>query len=281
MQRQTESSAASLPLLPTRSNPLDSAAQAISDARLRHATANQHRALRRLTAGPFLIAQAVLLPIAFCALLLAAEPLIMNFWRDCILFWLTRLDIPLQARQALSEGGLHFDWIGTVNDSFMPGFAMKLASALATFLVFASTTSMSNQKLPLRYLLRILCVVQAIALVFFWYAPSQFPYSIPDHMRDIISMGYMLMLAIPVMLAIGYYLLHVDLGVKIVHTVFILSYFILMIPHKVVLHTLILYKMSLLYMPLLYVCLGAVFDVLLFVALYSWTVSMLPEQATR
>lgn len=259
-----------------------SAARAIQEARQHHATAGQHRALRRLTAGPSVIAQTLLLPALICALLVIGEPFILNFWRDCIQFWLTRLDIPLYAeQQAVAMKTMNFEWIGAANASYMPSFTTKLVSALTTFVVFALTSSMSKDKLPLQYLLRIVCVVQALALLFFWYAPSQFPYSIPDHMRDIISMGSMLMLAIPVMLAIGYYLLDLSLTVKIVHTVFILSYFILMIPHKVVLHTLILYKMSLLYMPVLYICLGAVFDMLLFVALYSWTVSMVPEEITR
>ncbi len=238
--------------------------------------------MRRLTAGPFVIVQALMLPALFCSLLFIGEPLILNFWHDCIQFWLTRLDIPLQAQQqAASASTLHFEWIGAANASYMPSFTTKLLSALGTFVVFALTSNVNRDKLPLQYLLRIVCVVQALALLFFWYAPSQFPYSIPDHMRAIISMGNMLIMAIPVMLGIGYYLLELSPTVKIVHTIFILGYFILMLPHKVVLHTLILYKLSLLYMPVLYLCLGAVFDMLLFVALYSWTVSLVPERITR
>ncbi|MDY7575215.1 hypothetical protein [Actimicrobium sp. CCI2.3] len=261
---------------------IESATRAIQIARQHHAMAGQHRAMRRLTAGPLVIVQALLLPVLFCSLLLIGEPLILHLWHDCIQFWLTRLDIPLQAQQQVaSTGTLSFEWIGAANASYMPSFTTKLLSALATFVMFALTSNINRDRLPLQYLLRIVCVVQALALLFFWYAPSQFPYSIPDHMRAIISMGSMLMMAIPVMLAIGYYLLDLRLSVKIVHTIFILGYFILMIPHKVVLHTLILYKMSLLYMPVLYLCLGAVFDMLLFVALYSWTVSLVPERVTR
>jgi hypothetical protein len=265
-----------------RHTAIASAEQAIRNARQHHATAGQHRAMRRLSAGPSMILQAILLPVLFCSLLLIGEPSILSFWQDCIQFWLNRLDIPLQAQQqAGAMGNLSYEWIGAANASYMPSFTTKLSSALATFVVFALTSSMNSDRLPLQYLLRIVCVVHALALLFFWYAPSQFPYSIPDHMRYIISMGNTLMLAIPVMLAIGYYLLELSPTVKIVHTLFILGYFILMIPHKVVLHTLILYKMSLLYMPVLYFCLGAVFDMLLFVALYSWTVSLIPEKFTR
>ncbi|MFT5959943.1 MAG: small-conductance mechanosensitive channel [Burkholderiaceae bacterium] len=278
MQNQEENLIAPRQL---RNAAIESATQAIQIARQHHASVGQHRAMRRLTAGPFVIVQVLLLPALFCSWLLIGEPLILSFWNDCIQFWLTRLDIPLQARQQTGAmSTLHFGWIGAANASYMPSFTTKLGSALATFVVFALTSNMSKDRLPLQYLLRIVCVVQALALLFFWYAPSQFPYSLPDHMRDIISMGSVLMLAIPVMLAIGYYLLDVSLTLKIANTVFMLSYFILMIPHKVVLHTLILYKMSLLYMPVLYICFGAVFDMLLFVALYSWAISLVPERVT-
>lgn len=269
-------------LLQMREAAFESASIAIQDAKTRHAAARQHRAISRLTVEPYLLAEAIVLPIFFCGLLLLAEPHLMGFWRDTIIFWVSRMDIPLQAQQhAMTIGALRFDWINHNNPSTMPDFAMKLVSALVTFLLFALTTRMRSKLLPLKYLLRILCTVHTAALIFFTYLPSQFPYSIPDHMRDLISMGYMLILAIPVLLAIGYYLLHLPLVTKITHSVAILAYFIVMTPLKVVLHTVVLYHLSLLYMPLLYICFGAVFDVLIFVALYSWIVSRLPEQATQ
>ena len=38
--------------------------------------------------------------------------------------------------------------------------------------------------------------------------------------------------------------------------------------------------LSVLFMPVLYICFGAVFDALVFVALYSWAVSNAPVDAT-
>ena len=269
-------------LLQMREAAFESASIAIRDAKTRHAAARQHRAISRITVEPYLLAEAIVLPIVFCGMLLMVEPYLMAFWRNVILFWMARMDIPLQAQQhAMTIGALHFEWINPDNSSTMPDFAMKLASAIVTFLLFALTTRMNSKLLPLKYLLRILCTVQTVALIFFTYIPSQFPYSIPDHMRDLISMGYMLILAIPVLLAIGFYLLHFPLVSKIAYSIAILAYFIVMTPFKIALHAVVLYHLSLLYMPLLYICFGAVFDVLLFVALYSFFVSRLPEQATQ
>lgn len=269
-------------LLQMREAAFESASIAIRDAKTRHAAARQHRAISRITVEPYLLAEAIILPILLCGILLLAEPYLMTFWRDTIIFWTSRMDIPLQAQQhAPTIGGLRFEWINAINSSLMPDFTAKLVSALVTFLLFALTTRMSSKLLPLKYLLRILCTVQTVALAFFSYLPSQFPYSIPDHMRDLISMGYMLILAIPVLMAIGFFVLHFPLVSKVTNSLAILGYFVVMTPFKVVLHAVLLYHLSLLYMPLLYICFGAVFDVLIFVALYSFVVSRLPEQATQ
>ena len=269
-------------LLQMREAAFESATIAIKDAKMRHAAARQHRAISRITIEPALWLQAVLIVIICCCAILVAETRLMEFWRDCIVFLFRQMDIPLMAQHHASTiSALRFEWSPDANQSYMPNFAMKLGSAVITFVIFASTTKMGGNKLPLQYLLRILCAVHTIALIFFWYVPSQFPYTIPDHIRDLVNMGYMLVLAIPVLLGIGYYLLHLKLVIKLFHTILILVYFILMIPVKIVLHTLILYHFSLLYMPLLYICFGAVFDVLIFIALYSWAISALPEQVTQ
>jgi hypothetical protein len=258
------------------------AALAIKDAKARHACARQHRAIRRLSVGPALWLQLVLLPGLFCGLLVLAEPALTNFWRSCFAFWFAHLDLPLQeTSHAASINALRFDWRNDTGEAAIPGFSARMTSMVFTFLLFAATFRMQGRMVPLQYLLRILCGVQGIALLFFWYAPAQFPYTVSDHLQDLLTMGHILILAIPLMLAVGYYLLHQRLSLKLAHTLGILGYFIVMIPHKAVLHTLILYKTSVLYMPLLYVCFGAVFDVLLFVALYSWLISMLPEQDTQ
>jgi len=39
-------------------------------------------------------------------------------------------------------------------------------------------------------------------------------------------------------------------------------------------------RLSVLFMPVLYLCFGAVFDALVFVALYSWAASNTPANAT-
>ena len=67
---------------------------------------------------------------------------------------------------------------------------------------------------------------------------------------------------------------------KLFYTGVILIFLAVMVPHQVLAQALIMQHLSVLFMPLLYICFGAVFDALVFVALYSWIASNAPANAT-
>ena len=116
--------------------------------------------------------------------------------------------------------------------------------------------------------------------MYFWLIPSAFPYSIARHSEELMTIGYVGMLAMPVMLTVGYYILNQSVVMKLFHTALILLYFVIMIPHQIVAQAFIMQHLSVLFMPVLYICFGAVFDALVFVALYSWVISDAPANAT-
>lgn len=266
----------------TRNRAYLAATAALRQAKGQTENVAPHRSLGSVAISPFQIVQTVLLPIVLCLLMLGFEPAMLSFWRLVILFWSSRLGLPLQASEiGDGVGTLVFFWNTSDSHSDMPDQNIWLATAMLTFVAFALTSKLDKEKLPLKYLVRILCFIQTLSLVFFLVAPSQFPYSVSDHVGDILSAGHILMFVTPIMLALGYYLLQVRAVVKVLHTILILGYFVVMIPHQVVLHALILHHFSSLFMPILYICFGAVFDVLIFVALYSWAASTLPARATQ
>jgi hypothetical protein len=100
------------------------------------------------------------------------------------------------------------------------------------------------------------------------------------HSEELMTIGYVVMLTTPVMLAMGYYILNQHLAIKLLHTILILGFFAIMVPHQVLAQAFIMQHLSVLFMPVLYICFGAVFDALVFVALYSWAASTAPPQAT-
>jgi hypothetical protein len=254
---------------------------AASQARARRVKVRPHRALSPLKVTPYLLAQAVILPLVLCALLFWAEPLMLDFWRACIMFWSNRLDMHLSLTNQLNEATQFTMRLSSgPGGEPMPSSITLAVTAVVTLIAFALSLRMNNAKLPLKYPIRIVCVLQSITLIYFWLTPSSFPYSIARHSEELMTIGYVVMLATPVMLAVGYYILNISLRVKLFHTALILLFFAIMIPHQVLAQAFIMQHLSVLFMPVLYICFGAVFDALIFVALYSWAVSKAPADAT-
>lgn len=253
----------------------------VRSARARLVQVRPHRSITPLTVTPYLLAQAILLPLVLCAALYWGGELLFDFWRECILFWSGPLNMHFGISPVLNDAGQYALMLpGRELEAPMPGPMTMVMTAVVALALFVLSFRMTHARLPLKIPLRILSVVQLIAVAYFWLHPTGFPYSIARHSEDLMSIGYALMLTTPVMLAIGYYILNQSLPIKLFHTALILLFMAVMVPHQVLVQAFIMQHLSVLVMPVLYICFGAVFDALVFVALYSWAVSNAPVDAT-
>ncbi len=254
---------------------------AVRQARARHVKVRPHRAITPLKVTPWLMAQAIVLPVLLCGLLLWVRPLLLDFWRNCILFWSGGLNVPFFRSTQLNESGQYALLLSGAGDATpLPTPSIMLVTAAVTLIAFMLSLRMKQATLPLKYPVRIVCAVQFVALLYFWLTPSAFPYTITRHSEELLTIGYVVILATPVMLAMGYYILNESLLAKLGYTLLILGFLIVMVPHQVLVQALIMQHLSVLFMPVLYICFGAVFDALVFVALYSWVASNAPLDAT-
>jgi hypothetical protein len=240
-----------------------------------------HRAITPLNVTPSLMAQGIVLPIVLCGLIVWFKPFLFDFWRQCILFWSSGLHLPFSVSTRINDAGqFGLQLSGDLDGGQLPNATILAVTALVTAIAFALSFRMKNASFPLRYPLRIACVVQFATLVYFWWTPTGFPYNIARHSEELMTIGYVVMLATPLMLAMGYYILNQSLLKKLFYTGLILAFLAIMVPHQVLIQALIMQHLSVLFMPLLYICFGAVFDALVFVALYSWIASNAPANAT-
>jgi len=254
---------------------------AIKMARAQHVKVRPHRAITPLKVTPYLLAQALLLPIILCALLLWGKPMLLDFWRDCILFWSGRLSLPFGRITLAGESGQFAAILSTAMSSApMPTMATLWVSGFIATAGLMLSVLMKGATLPLKYPVRIVCVVHLLAVGYFLWAATDFPYSIARHSEELMTIGYVVMVATPVMLGVGYYILNQSIWVKLFHTALILLFFTVLIPHQVLAQAFIMQHLSVVFMPVLYLCFGAVFDALVFVALYSWAASNAPANAT-
>lgn len=254
---------------------------AIKQARHLHVKVRPHRAITPLRVTPYLLVQALLLPLVLCALLLWGKPMLLDFWRDTILLWSGGLNLPFGRGIQINDSGQYVSVLSTgMVSTPMPSMTTLLITGIVTLAGLAFSLTMKGPTLPLKYPVRIVCVVQLITVAYFWWVPASFPYSIARHSEELMTIGYVIMVATPVMLAMGYYILNQNIVVKLFHTALILGFFAIMVPHQVLAQAFIMQHFSVLFMPVLYICFGAVFDALVFVALYSWAASTAPANAT-
>ena len=219
--------------------------------------------------------------MVLCALLYVAKPILFDLWRVIILFWSTGLHLPFSLASRLNESGqFGLQLPGDLDGGQWPARNTLVVTAVVTALAFAASFRMTRATFPLKYPVQIICVIQAVALLYFWWTPTTFPYNIARHSEELMTIGYVVILIAPVMLAMGYYILNLSLWRKVFNTALILGFLMVMVPYQILAQALIMQHFSILFMPVLYICFGAVFDTLVFVALYSWVASNVPDNAT-
>jgi hypothetical protein len=211
------------------------------------------------------------------AILLQFKPWLMQFWMELIAWWAARLGLALTLAPGAAAPALQ--WQAGYAGSLVPTAGNGAITAAVVVAVYAGTYWMSDRQTPLKYVVRALCLIQATALVFFMFSPSMFSYTMAGHLTSMLDAGYYLMLAVAPLLALGWGVLRVPTYQKLLYPLVMLVYFAAMLPHKALLHALVLQHFSVLFMPVLYLCFGTVFDLMIFVALYSWLASMAPAHA--
>jgi hypothetical protein len=256
---------------------IDAARAALDHARSMAKVAPTQRGLHGLHFTYWTFIELVVMAAIPSAVLVWFRPLLMQFWLATIIWWSRRLDLPLTLTNVNAIESLQ--WRAGYSGSLLPTAGNGAITASLVIAVYAGTFWMSDRQTPLKYVVRTLCVVQASALLFFMFSPSMFSYTMGGHLTSMLDAGYYLMLAVPLLLALGWGVLRVPTYQKLLYPILMAAYFAVMVPHKALLHALILQHFSVLFMPILYLCFGTVFDLMVFVALYSWLASMAPPHA--
>lgn len=259
---------------PAQRAAIEEATARLASAARSGGTAPESASLRMTLRGAIELLLMAVLP---GAALLAVRPQLMDAWQSVMLWWSQRLGLPLELVRTGDNSSL--EWLVSYTGSLVPTPLTGVLTAAAVIGAFASTWWMSDRQVPLKYLVRTLCVVQASALLFFMFTPDRFPYTMTGHLSAMLNAGFYLMLAMPLLLALGWGVLRVPLHQKLLYPVLMLAYFAVMLPHKALLHAVVVQHFSALFMPMLYLCFGAVLDLMVFVALYAWLASTAPARA--
>ena len=161
-----------------------------------------------------------------------------------------------------------------------PGNAMWWGTLVVAAIILAASFALRDNFLPLAYGLRLAVFVQATALVAFRIAPQRFPYDLPHYVTSMLTSGIAVMLVVPTVLGMTFYVVDVGIARKIELTVVMLGHLFVFIPLQYALQTYVIAHGSLLLMPLSFMLFGLLPEVMVLIALYGWGMSW-PAQRPR
>lgn len=235
----------------------------------------QHRAMVQLRAGPWLLADMVLLPAALTLGVFAALDPLMQAWRWMLETMRVFLDLPgtvatrvveLAPFLTVAVPHLTVDTLWPDRRALTIGWIATAALALAGMLFRGRFT-------PLAYLLRALAVVQLSAQLFFAFTPPPFPYALPVYHSGFLACGVVVLLLIPFLVGGTFFVFGFSLWRKLALVLMLLLHLAVLFPLQSMVHVWWIWHGSFLAMPVLFLVFGLLLDVFVYVALYGWGMS--------
>lgn len=203
-----------------------------------------------------------------------------GLWSLALLALRPWLEKAWQALMDLWSRPLGLDAASLARELHPPSMGLLLATSAVVLALYVVSGRWHERLQPLRILVRGLCLVQGSACVFFLFFPAHFPYAIGQHLSNQLDMGGDFLLTLPVMLAVGWGVLHLPWHLRLLGTLLVVGYFALWLPHQVLAHAWVLRHGTALFMPVLQLCLGPLLNGWIFVAWYAWLGSLTPRVQT-
>lgn len=163
--------------------------------------------------------------------------------------------------------------------SFPPDMAAWWITAIVCAVLLAVSFGLPSRYTPLVYLLRFALAIQVSALVYFALIPARFPHGATDFITSTMAGGSVLILLVPTIFGLIYYVFDFGIVRKTCLTVLAMSHLTVLIPLQALLQAYLLHH-SVLFMPLLFLLFGMPLEILVIVSFYSWGMSWRAQART-
>lgn len=230
-----------------------------------------HRALAHFRLGPLNLVTAICLFLCFSSIWLLLLAKICRFWTVLLEFGIRVL--PLGAEIGLAHHHLtpfiNFDIPYLRMEPVPPSAAVWGFTCLVTIALFAASFFLSDNLIPVMYLLRGILLVPVSALLYFVFLAARYPHTPDSYMEGLMTAGIALISIIPLLFGLTYYIFDFGLLKKALLTTVAMTHLALFLPLQILLQGLFLQK-TVLFMPVLYIIFGMPVNILIIVAFYSW-----------
>ena len=241
-----------------------------------------HRSIATVQLTSIDVVLAVALALGATLALAALLPLVGRAWTSAYAF----LALPLGFPQGVGTVSIKASPFASFAVPYFrvaaesPGNMMWWGTLIVTAIVLAASFALRDDFLPLAYGLRLAVFVQVTALAAFRIAPQRFPYDLPHYVTSMLTSGIAVMLVVPTVLGMTFYVVDVGIARKIELTVVMLGHLFVFIPLQYALQTYVIAHGTLLMMPLSFMLFGLLPEVMVLLGLYGWGMSW-PAQRAR
>lgn len=157
--------------------------------------------------------------------------------------------------------------------SSTPSFWQCWGNALAALLLLLLSFVISQERMPARYLLRLLAIIQGCSCLYFCVMPAAFSHSLSDYHHSCLEFVLALLLLVPWIHALTFYILDKPIWHKLLLTLLSMGYLCVEAPLHYFAAALALHFGSLLFMPLIFILGSLMVEVMMLIALYGWVMS--------
>lgn len=234
----------------------------------------EHRALLSSSLSAEKWLTILLTPALFNFLVLHFMTEIGQIWLAIFEFWFNKLGI---------LGGVHLvaiDFFGV--HSQLPTFEIPTNPpdtqtwwllTLMTAILFGVTRQLTKRFMPLLYIFNFLALFIGISLAYFATTPATFPYTVSGHLDGLLITALWIILIIPWIHALIYYIFDFSLVKKLGLTILSIAFIAIAMPFQLLTQMVILVKLSIILLPVLYVFFGIFLLILCCLAIYGWAMS--------
>jgi hypothetical protein len=234
----------------------------------------EHRALFRSNFSRLNWLAILFLPILFNYVVFESMTLISQIWATLFEFWVGKIEMPgkvlmFTTKLANREFQLPELFIATSAPSAQDWWLLALIAVALFVLMY----SLPKNLMPLSYIIGFLALIMLSSLIYFSIMPAKFSYTVSGYLNNLTISAIWLMLVIPWIHALIYYIFDFSFFKKALLTIITLVFIILALPFQLLVQAVILVKYSIIVLPVLNVFFGLFLLILCCLSLYGWAMS--------
>ncbi len=240
-----------------------------------------HRSIRRFRLRWHVLALDAAMLTALSVALWFSLRWVLEFWAQQFEFWGSRTGLvalgtgaSVQLSAAAGMPKLVFNTV-----SVFPSATLWWASTLLSLVLWVGASRMSRERLPLIYFLRLLLLVHATALLYFYVWPDRLPIATADYLSNLFQQTTYLLLLLPALLGLVLFPFAVPAWARYGAVLASLLFLVLVVPLQAVCSAWLLSTFSVLLLPVMYLFFGLLPQMLALLGIYGFALSLMPPDA--